>query len=225
MIEAGILDGDFILVRRQSVAENCEIVVALIDDEATVNLMGDFTLEEDIVNVYIIEVIAKDGYTTQEYRLNITRDSEEYTLSSDVYDIVRTDEDYVIGVIQSTDLTTFKSNFNNEQEMLHVYNADGTEEIVDVASYVGTGLILKLEKDGYVYDQVRVVIRGDLTGDGRINVTDQVRLINYVGKVGELNTYEMLAADLTGDGIVNVLDQVKIINYIGRLISDNDLNP
>lgn len=36
MIEAGILDGDFILVRRQSVAENGEIVVALIDDEATV---------------------------------------------------------------------------------------------------------------------------------------------------------------------------------------------
>ena len=36
MIEAGILDGDFILVRRQNVAENGEIVVALIYDEATV---------------------------------------------------------------------------------------------------------------------------------------------------------------------------------------------
>ena len=36
MIEAGILDGDYILVRRQNVAENGEILVALIDDEATV---------------------------------------------------------------------------------------------------------------------------------------------------------------------------------------------
>ena len=36
MIEAGILDGDLILVRRQNVAENGEIIVALIDDEATV---------------------------------------------------------------------------------------------------------------------------------------------------------------------------------------------
>ena len=36
MIEAGILDGDLILVRRQNVAENGEIVVALIEDEATV---------------------------------------------------------------------------------------------------------------------------------------------------------------------------------------------
>ena len=36
MIEAGILNGDYILVRKQNVAENGEIVVALIEDEATV---------------------------------------------------------------------------------------------------------------------------------------------------------------------------------------------
>lgn len=36
MIEAGILDGDFILVKKQNVARNGEIVVALIEDEATV---------------------------------------------------------------------------------------------------------------------------------------------------------------------------------------------
>lgn len=36
MIEAGILDGDYILVKKQSTASNGEIVVALIEDEATV---------------------------------------------------------------------------------------------------------------------------------------------------------------------------------------------
>ena len=36
MIEAGILDGDYILVKRQESANNGEIVVALIEDEATV---------------------------------------------------------------------------------------------------------------------------------------------------------------------------------------------
>ena len=36
MIEAGILDGDYILVKKQNVARNGEIVVALIEDEATV---------------------------------------------------------------------------------------------------------------------------------------------------------------------------------------------
>lgn len=36
MIEAGILDGDYVLVRRQQTARNGDIVVALLDDEATV---------------------------------------------------------------------------------------------------------------------------------------------------------------------------------------------
>ncbi|TAM88584.1 transcriptional repressor LexA [bacterium] len=36
MIDAGILDGDLIVVRPQETAENGEIVVALIEDEATV---------------------------------------------------------------------------------------------------------------------------------------------------------------------------------------------
>jgi len=36
MIEIGILDGDIIVVREQNNAENGEVVVAMIEDEATV---------------------------------------------------------------------------------------------------------------------------------------------------------------------------------------------
>mgnify|MGYP001071607432 CR=1 FL=1 len=36
MIEAGILDGDFVVVRQQSTARNGDIVVAMLDDSATV---------------------------------------------------------------------------------------------------------------------------------------------------------------------------------------------
>lgn len=36
MIEAGILDGDYVIVRKQNTADNGDIVIAMIDDEATV---------------------------------------------------------------------------------------------------------------------------------------------------------------------------------------------
>lgn len=36
MIEAGILDGDYVIVQKQSTADNGDMVVALIEDEATV---------------------------------------------------------------------------------------------------------------------------------------------------------------------------------------------
>lgn len=48
MIEAGILDGDYILVRKQNVARNGEIVVALIEDEATVKT---FYKEKDCIRL------------------------------------------------------------------------------------------------------------------------------------------------------------------------------
>jgi len=48
MIEAHILDGDTVLVREQSTAENGDIVVALVDGEATVKR---FFLEKDRVRL------------------------------------------------------------------------------------------------------------------------------------------------------------------------------
>lgn len=48
MIQAGIFDGDFVVVKEQSSAVNGQIVVALIDDEATVKT---FYLEKDRVRL------------------------------------------------------------------------------------------------------------------------------------------------------------------------------
>ena len=48
MIEAGILDGDYILVKKQNVDNNGEIVVALIEDEATVKT---FYKEKDYIRL------------------------------------------------------------------------------------------------------------------------------------------------------------------------------
>ena len=48
MIEAGILEGDYILVKRQNSARNGQIVVALIEDEATVKT---FYKEKDYIRL------------------------------------------------------------------------------------------------------------------------------------------------------------------------------
>ena len=63
MINAGILDGDQILVHQQSTARNGEIVVALIDDSATVKR---FFREKDFIrlqpeNDYMAPIYVKDA--------------------------------------------------------------------------------------------------------------------------------------------------------------------
>jgi len=48
MVDAGILDGDYVVVRKQDTAENGDIVVALIEDEAT---LKRFYREKDHVRL------------------------------------------------------------------------------------------------------------------------------------------------------------------------------
>ena len=48
MIEAGILDGDYVIVRKQSAAQNGDTVVAMIGDEATVKT---FYRERDYIRL------------------------------------------------------------------------------------------------------------------------------------------------------------------------------
>ncbi len=48
MVNAGILDGDLVLVRQQNQAENGEIIVALLEDEATVKR---FFREDDTIRL------------------------------------------------------------------------------------------------------------------------------------------------------------------------------
>ena len=69
MINAGILDGDQILVQQQSTAENGDIVVALIDDSATVKTFykedGYYRLQpendtmEPIIVKYDLKILGK----------------------------------------------------------------------------------------------------------------------------------------------------------------------
>jgi len=62
MIDAGIFDGDFVLVRQQESADNGDIVVALLGDEATVKA---FYKEKDAVrlqprNPRLSPIVARD---------------------------------------------------------------------------------------------------------------------------------------------------------------------
>lgn len=48
MIDSGIYDGDIVIVKKQNAAEDGEIVIALLDDEATVK-----TLRRNKINAYL----------------------------------------------------------------------------------------------------------------------------------------------------------------------------
>ena len=74
MIEAGIFDGDVVIVRKGSYAENGQIAVALIEDEATVKTFyredGHFRLqpENSTMNPIIVDEVALLGVVVASFR-------------------------------------------------------------------------------------------------------------------------------------------------------------
>ena len=74
MIEAGIFDGDVVIVRKTSYADNGQIVVALIDDEATVKTFyredGHFRLqpENKTMEPIIVDEVAVLGIVIASFR-------------------------------------------------------------------------------------------------------------------------------------------------------------
>ena len=65
MIEAGIMDGDKIIVRRQQTAENGEIVVALVNEEETATVKRFYKKDGKIVlhpeNETLSDMVFEDG--------------------------------------------------------------------------------------------------------------------------------------------------------------------
>ena len=74
MIEAGILDGDLVIVRKSSYADNGQIVVALIDDEATEKTFykedGHYRLQPEnrTMKPIIVEEVALLGIVVASFR-------------------------------------------------------------------------------------------------------------------------------------------------------------
>lgn len=60
-----------------------------------------------------------------------------------------------------------------------------------------------------VVQDVKIHLKGDVTGDGKVNTFDVVKMKLHAKKKTELTGYELLCGDITGDGKVNTFDVVK----------------
>ena len=60
----------------------------------------------------------------------------------------------------------------------------------------------------------RIIIYGDVNGDGKIVATDYVLIKNHIMDIKKLTEFELLCADINHDGKVLATDYVAIKNHI-----------
>ena len=81
-------------------------------------------------------------------------------------------------------------------------------------SLVGTGMTVTYARDGQTIQTLTTVVTGDLSGDGRVTITDMVRLQAHLLGKTPLTGAALQAADLNGDGQVTITDMVRLQAYL-----------
>ena len=87
--------------------------------------------------------------------------------------------------------------------------------------------VLQVQKEGHVtreYDvtvvalsvtrDVTICPRGDVAGDGKVNIMDVVKLYAHVKGTPITDAYALACGDVTGDNKANIMDVVKVYAYV-----------
>ena len=79
-------------------------------------------------------------------------------------------------------------------------------------------MVVKLVIDGIDRDRKYIVIKGDTSGDGEIDLFDAVKILNdYLSRTPLTGAYRE-AAYVTDDDDIDLFDSVMILNhYLGRV--------
>ena len=174
-----------------------------------------------------ITVTAENGNIAY-YYVNIFKEGAGELITSDTYghEVSPDYDGYVTTISPDKTSAEIKTQFDNDTIKLKILKEDSSNpgNLVELGDgeLVGTGMYLKLYVNEVEKDSKVLVIKGDVSGDGKITITDVVKTLNhYLNKVMVSGAY-LEAAEVSGDGNITITDVVKVLNhYLGKVYLTN----
>lgn len=180
------------------------ITAKAVSSKATISGTGAKSLAVGSNTVKIV-VKAQNG-NSRVYSIDIVRSaatgdsvpvitSSKYTVASNV----------ISGVQPGVSVDTFKGNLSATNASIVVNNANGSAN----TGVVGTGNVVRASNGAGATDYT-VIIYGDNSGDGVIDVMDMLRIQRYVLGLGKIEGIYATAADGNRDGTIDVMDMLLV---------------
>ena len=215
------------------------------DQNATISIKGEShrgTWQYSIRNLLYgnntipITVTPESGNNPLTYTIKVIRSSNTELITSNEYG--HTIEDGMIKTVKLNDtVIDLKNQLDNDNSKLQLWDEKDEAELGNDAR-LATGQIMKLVKSGVEVDRARVVIKGDVNGDGLIKIADSVKIVNHILYVDAdpalypdrnnrilLKDYYICAADINDDSYIKIGDSQKIVNHILYVDADPALYP
>ncbi len=150
-------------------------------------------------------------------KANITAMSDDggftAVLTVTVYDVKLSSAKYIVAggyvanVGKSTVVDVFKSYFKNNYSDLRVFDPAGGE---CYSGLITSGMTVKLYIKGEPADEAVILVRGDVNGDGLIDILDYTCTRFHILELETLSGAFAKSADADNNGIVDILDYTTI---------------
>ncbi len=151
-----------------------------------------------ILKVYKDDTILDDILITDEYlefdgSLNL---SEQYS--------------YIYKIKEKTKIEELLSKINTSGE-ISFKDKDGRELVNSDIISTGSKINIEIANKNIEYT---LIVSGDTTGDGIVNISDVIKLADHIITRNILNNYEKIAAEVTNNDNLNISDVIKLADYI-----------
>ena len=142
-------------------------------------------------------------------------------IEANTYEVRNSTDRIIIGLEQDTTVGDLKDELLNPTSYVKIY--DSNDNLLSDSDIVGTGMKVKLVYGSTTKDEVIIVVRGDLNGDGISDMTDYIDVLYDTLDIIDIDEYPLFAAaDVVEDNSIKATDTNKIMDFIIEII--NTLN-
>lgn len=168
-------------------------------------------------NTELLILVTAENGNVLTYKVTVDKEADvATTITSKNYGHTITNG-YIRTVKLETTGIELKNQLDNENEYLEIWTADESKMVDDMET-LATGMIVKLMINGEEKDRKLIVIKGDTSGDGEIDLFDAVKILNHYLVKTPLTDAYLEAAYVNDDTDIDLFDSVMILNhYLGKI--------
>ena len=121
---------------------------------------------------------------------------------------------YIENITEETTIEELKNNINTNG-VIEIYKDNN--KITDENTVIGTGMEIKAKLNEHEETYIAIV-RGDITGDGKIKMPDLLKLARYKAGVDKnLKGVYLRAGDIVKDGQIKMSDILKLARILAKI--------